>query len=103
MNIKINHIILITAGLFLLSIFAVSCSNTQKKSLELTEDNRLIDSLIIVKRINDETILLSFDSDAVTAINTQNGIVIIDAGISTGLTSKYRKIIENEFHNASFK
>jgi glyoxylase-like metal-dependent hydrolase (beta-lactamase superfamily II) len=35
--------------------------------------------------------------DAVTAIETQKGIVVIDAGISTGLTSKYRKIIENEF------
>ncbi len=35
--------------------------------------------------------------DAVTAISTQKGIVVIDAGISTGLTAKYRKIIENEF------
>jgi glyoxylase-like metal-dependent hydrolase (beta-lactamase superfamily II) len=35
--------------------------------------------------------------DAVTAIGTQKGIVVIDAGISTGLTLKYRKIIENEF------
>jgi glyoxylase-like metal-dependent hydrolase (beta-lactamase superfamily II) len=41
-------------------------------------------------------------SDAVTAIETQKGIVVIDAGISNGLTSKYRKIIENEFQRNDF-
>jgi cyclase len=56
-----------------------------------------VDSFIKTEKLNDKTILLRMGYDAVTAIETQKGIVVIDAGISTGLTSKYRKIIENEF------
>jgi len=60
-------------------------------------DSQKIDSLINVQKLNSRTILVNFGYDAVSAINTESGIVIIDAGISTGLTSRYRKIIENEF------
>jgi len=56
-----------------------------------------IESFIKVNRIIPQCILITFGSDAVTAIQTQNGIVVIDAGISTGLTMKYRRIIEKEF------
>jgi glyoxylase-like metal-dependent hydrolase (beta-lactamase superfamily II) len=56
-----------------------------------------IDTFIKTEKLNDKTILVRMGYDAVTAIETQKGIVVIDAGISTGLTSKYRKIIENEF------
>jgi cyclase len=42
--------------------------------------------------------LIRMGYDAVTALETQKGIVVIDAGISSGLTAKYRKIIEKEFH-----
>ncbi|PLX24293.1 MAG: hypothetical protein C0599_02500 [Salinivirgaceae bacterium] len=52
--------------------------------------------------MNDVTILVSFGADAVTSINTKNGIVVIDAGISTYLTKKYRKIIAQEFNNQKF-
>lgn len=64
--------------------------------------NFLIDSLIQVNRINEKTVLVSFGSDAITAINTEEGIVLIDAGISTQLTKKYRKKIEDEFNNSTF-
>jgi glyoxylase-like metal-dependent hydrolase (beta-lactamase superfamily II) len=66
-------------------------------------DETKIDSLISVKRINEKTILISFGADAVTAIYTQEGIVVVDAGISTGLTAKYRKIMETEFQSTRFK
>ena len=39
--------------------------------------------------------------DAITTIHTKKGIVVIDAGISTGLTSKYRDRIEKEFHSTN--
>lgn len=41
-------------------------------------------------------------SDAVAAVNTPEGIVVIDAGISTGLSSRYKKLIEKEFKGKDF-
>jgi cyclase len=64
--------------------------------------SRLVDSLITVQRINEKTILIGLGADAVTAIATQKGIVVIDAGISSTLTAKYRKIIEREFGRNDF-
>jgi cyclase len=58
---------------------------------------QLADSLIKVEKLNDKTILIRMGYDAVTAVSTQKGIFVIDAGISTGLAAKYRKIIEDEF------
>jgi glyoxylase-like metal-dependent hydrolase (beta-lactamase superfamily II) len=64
--------------------------------------DRRLDSLIRFEKLNDKAILITLGSDAVTAIKTQKGIVVIDAGISTGLTSKYRKIIESAFQRNDF-
>ena len=61
-----------------------------------------IDSLIEIQKINDQCILVKFGADAITAINTAKGIVVIDAGISSGLTSRYRTIIEKEFSKNDF-
>lgn len=62
-----------------------------------------VDAFIKVSRINSQAVLILFGSDAVTAIHTGGGIVVIDAGISSGLTSKYREIIEREFNGAPFR
>jgi len=63
----------------------------------LSQNKDTIDNLIVTKALNAKTILVKFGADAVTAINTKFGIIVIDAGISTGLTSRYKTIIENEF------
>jgi cyclase len=94
--------LIIVAGLVLYCGIILSCSNRQQETSQTKQENHLIDSLIGIKTINDKTILLSFGADAITAIKTQKGIVVIDAGISTGLTSKYRKEIEEEFQSNDF-
>jgi glyoxylase-like metal-dependent hydrolase (beta-lactamase superfamily II) len=66
------------------------------------KENQSIDSLIQTQRINVNTLLITFGPDAVTAINTDQGIIVIDAGISTGLTKRYRKIIEDDFQKNNF-
>ncbi|MEI6123258.1 MAG: MBL fold metallo-hydrolase [Bacteroidota bacterium] len=62
----------------------------------------LVDSLISIIRLNSKTLVIGLGADAITAIATQKGIVVIDAGISATLTSRYRKIIENEFQRNDF-
>lgn len=64
--------------------------------------NYNIDSLIQVKNINEKTLLIRFGTDAITAIKSKEGIVVIDAGISTGLKSKFRKLIETKFESNNF-
>jgi cyclase len=64
--------------------------------------NPIIDSLISINRLNDKAIVVGIGADAVTAIATQKGIVIIDAGISGTLTSQYRKTIEKELERNDF-
>ncbi len=86
--------------LYLLLISFCFC-NAQNEN-QINEYNKLIDSLITVNKFNDKVLLITFGADAITAINTKNGIVVIDAGISTGLTTKFRKIIENEFQSKKF-
>lgn len=54
------------------------------------------DELIEVVKPADRIIVVKLGTDAVTAIGTQKGIVVIDAGLSYSLTSKYRKLIERE-------
>ncbi|HPI20239.1 MAG TPA: MBL fold metallo-hydrolase [Candidatus Kapabacteria bacterium] len=68
----------------------------------ISKYNKLIDSLIKVNKFNDKVLLITFGADAITAINTKNGIVLVDAGVSTGLTTKYREIIENQFQSKKF-
>lgn len=88
--------------LFTLAVLAAlswTC-NTRVVNVE-DKMSRKIDSLVNVHHLNEKCILVTFGADAISAINTKNGIVVIDAGISTGLTRKYRKIIEKEFPAAN--
>lgn len=87
--------------LLYLWIFAFTSCNSQEFSTnDLT--SKKIDSLIEVQKVNKQCLLIKFGCDVITAIKTEKGIVVIDAGISTGLTAKYRKIIENEFQRNDF-
>jgi glyoxylase-like metal-dependent hydrolase (beta-lactamase superfamily II) len=96
-----KNIISITILLLATSfLFVISCGQDKISDEQRTE--QLTDSLIQVQKINDVTVLVSFGADAVTAINTKNGIVVIDAGISTYLTKKYKRIIAQEFNNQKF-
>ncbi len=55
--------------------------------------------------LNDRAIVVSLGNDhleAVSAIATKHGIVIIDAGLSNRLTTKYRHIIEQIFGRNDF-
>jgi glyoxylase-like metal-dependent hydrolase (beta-lactamase superfamily II) len=61
-----------------------------------------IDSLIEVQEVNNRIVIVKFGYDAVTAIKTTEGIVIIDAGISTSLTDRYKVILENRFNQDNF-
>jgi cyclase len=89
-------------GLFFwICLYSLSgCSSGQ--SAVTDGDSKKVDSLISVQKINNSTLLVKLGYDAITAINTDRGIVIVDAGISSELTAKYRKLIENEFHNDDF-
>ncbi len=62
-------------------------------------DNRIdsLNQLITYKRINPRTIQVALGYDAVTAVSTKGGIVLIDSGISSSLAKKYREIIRKEF------
>jgi len=66
------------------------------------KSNENIDKLISVNKLNTKTLIVILGYDAVIAIETQKGIVVIDAGISNSLTAKYRKIIEREFNRHDF-
>lgn len=65
-------------------------------------ESQQIETLIKVQKVNDQTVMVNFGFDAVTAIKTTHGIVVVDAGISTVLTDKYKKTIENVFHQNDF-
>ena len=67
-----------------------------------TDKESIIDSLIQSDWINEKLLMLSFGAESVSAINTDKGIVLIDAGISTGLTQLYREKIEQSFQNKAF-
>ncbi len=79
--------------LMIWNLFATDKSN-------IISDN--IDKYLKVNKLNDKAIIVSLGYDAVTAIKTQKGIVVIDAGISNSLTAKYRKVIEREFKRDDF-
>jgi glyoxylase-like metal-dependent hydrolase (beta-lactamase superfamily II) len=87
--------------LIYLCLFLFSGCNSQRVST-VNATSQKIDSLIEIQNLNERCILVKFGSDAITAINTKEGIIVIDAGISSGLTSKYRKIIENEYKRNDF-
>lgn len=64
-----------------------------------------LDKFIKVERLSNRVLLIKtgiFYFDAITAIATKKGIVVIDAGSSPSLTKKYRIIIEKEFGRNDF-
>jgi glyoxylase-like metal-dependent hydrolase (beta-lactamase superfamily II) len=83
-------------------IFILSIATGIPPSAQNNNSGYQADQLIKTKILNDKTLLIKMGYDAVTAISTHKGIVVIDAGISTGLTEKYRKIIEKEFQKNDF-
>ena len=85
----------------LLLVFSLPGCNSGETNLSRIDSQR-VDSLIGVLVINDRTILVTFGYDAVTAIKTSEGIVVVDAGISTSLTSRYKRIIEKKFGQENF-
>ena len=90
--------------IFFLCDFLYSFSGCSSKQITLSNiDSQKVDSLIKVQRINDRTIIINFGYDAITAIKTEQGIILVDAGISTVLTTKYRKIIENIFRQDDYE
>ena len=98
MNIKGSLIII----LFCEFLYSFSACSTKQISLS-NIDSQKVDSLIKVQKVNERTIMVNFGYDAITAIKTEQGIVIVDAGISTALTAKYRKTIQNTFSQDDYE
>jgi len=102
---KMLRYILSRLLILIIIIYSLISSLTGCTSGKVTSDkteSRKIDSLIKVQKLDDKGILVTFGYDAISAINTKKGIVIIDAGISTGLTARYKKIIQEEFKRDDF-
>ena len=87
-------------SLMVLPLFLYSCQLHNPSQADKTE--AIIDSLIRVNRVNEKTLMVSFGSDAITAITTKKGVVVIDAGISTYLTQTFRTKIEEAFNSNNF-
>jgi len=86
---------------FLILVFSFTGCYSNETYLNKADSQR-IDSLIRVTEINDRTILVKFGYDAVTAIKTSEGIVVVDAGISTSLTGRYKRVIEKKLGQKNF-
>ena len=90
-------------SLFLILIYFLcflGC-NPRETSYTKFESNK-IDSLIKLQYVNDRTVIVKFGYDALTAIKTTEGIIVVDAGISTSLTDRYIKLVEKEFNQKKF-
>jgi len=76
----------------------ISCLSayTRAEKDELINSDWLTDRVLIVQSGDSYT-------DMVAAVKTENGIVIIDSGVSPTLTTKYRRIIEKEFGRSDVK
>ena len=65
-----------------------------------------LDQFIKVERISERVLVIRMGhanfTETVTAIATQKGIVVIDAGMNPSVSEKYRKIIEQEFKRTDF-
>lgn len=61
-------------------------------------ESQKIESLITLHYLNDKTVIIKFGYDAVTALKTTEGIVVVDAGISSSLTNRYKKLIGKVFN-----
>lgn len=68
----------------------------------LKNSTREVNKYIRVDSLNNKTIVVKMGYDAVSAISTQSGIVVIDAGISKALSRKYRKIIKKKLGRHDF-
>lgn len=91
----------ITSLVYLMALVVTGLSSCNSRQPD--QDNnfsQLTDSLIQTERLTDRVIIIRFGGEAITAIETQKGIVVVDAGIATGLTSRYRHLIEKEFHRS---
>lgn len=88
--------------LYIIAFLAGLHACNQNSTPPAEDSLSLIDSLIQIQRINERFVLVSFGAEAVSAINTEKGIVLVDAGISTGLTKTYRQKIEQEFQHSHF-
>ncbi len=90
--------------IFLSCVYLYSFSGCSSRQITLNNiESQKVDSLIKVQKVNDRTIIVNFGYDAITAIKTEQGIVLVDAGISTALTAKYKKTIENIFRQDDYK
>ena len=89
----VSSIILILTLFAVIFIFSTPPSDTE---------NNNISKFINEENVSKKITVVRMGYDAVTAIATQKGIVVIDAGISHSLTSKYRKIIEGKFKRNDF-
>lgn len=95
-NYKIVYVLFVLIILHLLT----GCDSKEMSFSKL--ESRQIDSLIAIHEVNSRTVILKFGFDGITAIRTNEGIVVVDAGISTFLTSKYKSIIEKRFNTKNF-
>jgi len=99
----VNKIFKSATPLFLICLLIypfTACHSPEVSASDVTSQK--IDSLIEILKINEQCLLIKFGTDAITALKTKKGIVVVDAGISSGLTARYRKIIENEFQGNDF-
>lgn len=93
-----NKVVVFSILIYLLIISGCTPGETAPGKSE----SHKIDSLIKLQDINDRTVMVRFGYDAITAIKTTKGIVIVDAGISTSLTNRYKRLIEKEFSQKNF-
>lgn len=92
-------------NVLIISLLLIVFSADGCRSNEIAQsiiDSDKVDSLINVTKINERTIIVKFGYDAVTAIKTSEGIVLIDAGISTFLTERYKERIIKHFNLDNF-
>ena len=69
--------------LSILTYLLIFSGCTPRETTRSKFESRKIDSLIKLQDVNDKTVVVKFGYDAITAIKTTQGIVIVDAGIST--------------------
>lgn len=101
-NSMMRAIIGIGPDLFFLSVITLFSVSSCSSPATDNPDKKVIDTLIKTIKLSDNVMVVRLGWDAVTAISTQKGIVVIDAGISNSLTSEYRKKIEKEFESKDF-
>lgn len=69
---------------------------------QLDSLDKLTNSHIEIKALSNRVIIVKLGANAITAVSTQKGIVVVDAGMSNSLIEKFRQIIEKEFNRDDF-